>query len=208
MKLRYSGWIVAISLLGVVAATGFQVTPTKIGVVDMSAVFAKSKFAQEQTKTLQDVGSSRKAMLDFLDTYRTFKPEDATRFHDLSIKAQVSSAEKAEIEKIKNDVMASDKRLKDLQTKTTLTPAESTELSELSRRIQSTTDAGGRWSNDASQEIQTLQEKLRADTLVKVREAVKQVGKDQGYTVIFINELAPYAANDVTDAALKAMDKK
>jgi Skp family chaperone for outer membrane proteins len=208
MKVRSLGWIVAAALIGVAALVGFQGTTAKIGVVDMAKVFAESDFAKAQTDSLRGFGTARQAMLEFVDTYRVFTPEQATKFHDLSVKPNPTAAEKGELEKVKTDVQTADKRLKELQTKTNMTPAESAEMSELSRRVQSTTDTAQRWSRDADDELRKMQADSQKAVLDKVREAVKQVGTSGSYTVIFVSELAPYGANDVTKEALVVMNKK
>lgn len=208
MKLGYLGWIAAVGLAGLGAIMGFQGSTNKIGVVDMLGVFTKSDFAKSQTLVLQQFAEARGAMLEFVQTYPTFTPEQASRFHDLSVKATPTAAEKAELEKIKADVKKAADRLKELQTKTNPTQTESAEMAELSRRVQTTTDTAKRWGNDATDEVSNLKDKLQKDTLEKVRAAVKQVGAAQGYTVVFDSAFAPYGANDVTDEALKAMNKK
>lgn len=192
--------------MGVVA--GFGAQGTKMGVVDLAKVFNDSDYAKGQTDTLKSVGQIRQGMLEFADTYRAFTPEQANRFHDLGVKPNPTAAEKAEYEKIKNDVIASDKRLKDLQTKTSPTPAEAAAMQELSRRAQTTQDSVQRWSREFNDELSQMQAKLRADALDRVRDAVKQVGTSQGYTIIFTTDMAPYGANDITADALKAMNAK
>jgi Skp family chaperone for outer membrane proteins len=208
MRVKYFGWIVAAAVLAVGVGAGFQGQTTKLGVVDLAKVFNDSDYAKGQTDTLKAVGAVRQGMLEFADTYRTFTPEQANRFHDLSIKPNPTATEKAEIEQIKKAVMDSDARLKALQTKTSPTPAEAAELQELSRRSQTTQDSVQRWSREFNDELNQMQSKLRQEALDRVRDAVKQVGTSQGYTIIFTTDMAPYGANDVTADALKAMNAK
>lgn len=209
MKIKYLGWVVAAGLAVVAATAGFQGSTTRIGVVDMTQVFNDSDFAKSQVDLLKSLGQARQDMLQFVDSYRTFTPEQATRFHDLSIKPGVPTpAEKTELDTIKKAVQTADSRLKDLQQKTSLTPAETTEMAELSRRVQTTGDTAQKWSRDANDEVEKYQQKLQKDTLDKVRDAVKQVGQSGGYTIIFVTDVAPYGANNVTADALKVMNKK
>lgn len=208
MKIKYLGWVVAAGLAVVAATAGFQGSTTKIGVVDMTQVFNDSDFAKSQVDSLKALGQARQDMLQFVDSYRTFTPEQATRFHDLSIKPVPTPAEKTELDTIKKAVQTADSRLKDLQQKTSLTPAETTEMAELSRRVQTTGDVAQKWSRDANDEVEKYQQKLQKDTLDKVREAVKQVGQTGSYTIIFVTDVAPYGANNVTADALKVMNKK
>lgn len=208
MKLHNMGWIAAAALIAVAAATGFQGSQTKIGVVDATRVFNESEFAKTQVDTLKQLAQARQDMLQFLDQYRTFTTEDANRFHDLSMKAPMSAADKAEIDKIKNAVIAADKRLKELQTKSNLSPAETNELNELSRRVQTTADLGTRWSREAQDEFEGKKNDLQKAGLDKVKDAIKQAASAEGYTIVFISDVAPYGANDLTASALKVMNKK
>lgn len=210
MKVRYLGWIVAAALAAIAVLAGFQGPTVKIGVVDMTRVFNESDYAKSQVQVLKDLGAARQDMLQFFDQYRTFTPEQASKFHDLSMKptTAVAPAEKTELDKIKKDVQAAAQRLKDLQQKSNPTPAESAEISDLSRRVQTTTDMATKWSREANDEVDAMRSKLQKDTLDKVRDAVKQVGQRDGYTIVFVSDIAPYGANDITDAALKVMNKK
>lgn len=209
MNIKHLGWVVAAALVGVAAIAGFQGSTNKIGIVDATKVFNDSDYAKSQMDTLRSFGTARQDMLQFVDSYRTFTPEQATRFHDLSLKgATITAAEKAELEKIKSDVQTADKRLKALQTKSNVTPAETTEMQDLSRRVQTTTDTAQRWSQDAQQEFDAKRQELQKAGLDKVKDAIKQVAKDQGYTLVFIADVAPYGANDLTADTLKAMNKK
>ncbi len=209
MRIKYLGWVVTGGLVVALGAMGFQGTTTKIGVVDMTRVFNDSEFAKTQVDSLKALGQARQDMLQFVDSYRTFTPEQATRYHDLSTKAGVlTAAEKAELDNIKKAVQTADGRLKDLQQKTNLTAAEQSEMADLSRRVQTTGDMAQKWSRDANDEVSNYQQKLQKDTLDKVKDAVKQIGQQDGYTIIFVTDVAPYGANNVTEAALKVMNKK
>ena len=208
MKLSYLGWIVGAALVAVLAATGFQGGTAKFGVVDVPKVFNESDFAKAQLVTLTAYGKPRQDMLTFLYQYRPFTAQQATRYHELSLKMPLSPAEKAELDTIKNAVIASDKRLKELQTKTTPTPAESTELQDLSRRVQTTSDTAQHWNHDAQDEFAAEQQRLTKAGMDKVKEAIKQAAAGQGYTLVFSTDTAPYGANDLTAEALKVMNKK
>lgn len=209
MKVRYLGWIVAAALVTVAATAGFEQTAPKIGVVDITKVFNDSDYAKAQMDTLKQFGNARQDMLQFVDQYRVFMPEQATRFHDLSMKAgAVTAAEKTELDGIKKAVMASDTRLKELQTKNPPTDAESKEMQDLSRRVQTTTETAQRWSRDAQQEFEDKRAELQKAGLDKVRESIKAVGTTGQYTIVYISDVAPYGANDLTAEALKVMNKK
>jgi Skp family chaperone for outer membrane proteins len=208
MKFKQMGWVVAAALLTVAATAGFQGGTTKIGTVDATKVFNESAFAKDQVDVLKALGQARQDMLQFVDMYRTFTTDQADRFHVLSLKVPISPVEKTELDKIKGDVQTAAARLKALQTKPSPTADESKELTELSKRVQTTTDTAQKWSRDAQEEFEAKRTELQKAGLDKVREAIKQTASAQGYTIVFIADIAPYSANDLTADTLKVMNKK
>jgi len=208
MKFDRLGWIVAAALAGGIAGMGFQNTTEKTGTVDMAKVFNDSDYAKKQTDSLRTMGQARQGVLEFIRQNEHLKPEDATKFHDLSIKADPTANDKADIERIKKDAITVEMRFSTLSTKDKPTQAEVTELEDLNRRKEAVEAMLGKWGQDFSTELQTKQEGLRNDTLEKVKDAVAQVAKQQGYTMVFVQDVAPYSANDLTPDALKVMNKK
>jgi len=208
MNKRYMGWIVAAAILGTLAGSGFQAKGEKYGVVDLSEVFSSSEFAKNQTDNLRTLSAQRQDILQFANTYPVFSTEQAQRFRELSVKAQPTGAEKAELEKLKNAVMAQDKSFKALQTKSKPTPDEVAQLKEYNDRSQNMVKTIDRWAREFSDELQNMQDKLRGDTLDRVKQAVQEVGLKQGYSVVYVQDIVPYAANNITADSLKAMNAK
>jgi Skp family chaperone for outer membrane proteins len=206
MNIQKLGWaaaaLMAVGLIGM----GFQTTPPKFGTVDMEKVFNDSTFAKTQTDNLRNMGELRQSVLVFVNTYRTVTVADATKFRDLTIKPNASAAEKAETERIKSDATKTEARYRELTTKAGLTPEEAKEVEELNRRKEATGELLQTWQQAFMDEVSTKQNGLRAEALGKVRQAVQKVARDQGYTIIFDQNVAPYSANDVTDEAMKVMN--
>jgi len=208
MKFDRLGWVVAAALVGGIAGMGFQGTTEKTGTVDMAKVFNESEYAKKQTDSLRTMGQARQGVLEFLRQNSHMKPEDATKFHDLSIKADPTATDKADVERIKKDAGTTEQRFSTLSQKDKPTQAEVTEMEDMNRRKDAVTDLVQKWSQDFSGELQAKQEALRNDTLDKVKDAVAQVAKQQGYTMVFVQDIAPYSSNDLTGDALKAMNNK
>jgi Skp family chaperone for outer membrane proteins len=208
MRFEKAGWPIAGALAVALVAGGFQGAAEKYGVVDIAKVFNDSDFSKRQTESLRAVGEARSAILTFADTYKTFTTEQATRFRDLSLKPNPTESEKAELERIKRDVMAAEKTLGDLSQKPSPTPAEVTQLNELNRRKQNMNVLLRRWAQEFEEEIGSMREKLRDEALAKVKDSVREAGKAGAYTLIFANDIAPYGANDVTPEAVKAVNRK
>lgn len=202
------GWACAALLGGFIVVSGFQDANQKIGVVDLATVVEQSNFGKQNQTAFTQMKSSREGVLEFVDTYRVLTAEQATRFKDLSVKPSITEAEKAELERIKADVIAADKKSKELNTKQNLTPEERTLMQEYANRSQGLELTAQRWYREFTTELQQWTEKQKIDSINKARDAVREVARTQGYSVVFESSVAPYGANDLSDAALKAMNAK
>lgn len=207
-KSNWYGWIVAAALGGVLFGSGFQGGDQKLGSVDIADVVEKSDLGLKNKKDFDGMKSSREGILEFIDQYRVLTVEQAQKLRDLSVKPVPTPAEKAELDRVKADVIASDKKAKELSVKTDLTPSERTLIQEYAQRSQKMEEVAQRWYREFTQEMQSWADKQKSDSLSKAREAVREVAKAQGYSVVFESGIVPYAANDLTEAALKAMNAK
>lgn len=207
-NINNSGWAVAALLFGVFAAVGFQDATNKMGIVDISKVVEMSDFGKANQTSFNQMKTAREGVLEFIDTYRVLTVEQATRFRDLSIKPTPTAEEKAELDRIKADVMAADKKNKELSVKTNLTPEDRALIEEYSKRANNMEMTAGRWLREFTNELQTWADKQKLSSLDRARAAVQEVAKAQGFTIVFEVGVAPYGANDLTDASLKAMNAK
>jgi len=207
-NMNKTGWAIAALLLGVFAAVGFQDASNKIGIVDISKVVEMSDFGKANQASFNQMKTAREGVLEFIDTYRVLTVEQATRFRDLSIKPTPTAEEKAELDRIKADVMAADKKNKELSVKANLTPEDRALIEEYSKRANNMEMTAGRWLREFTNELQGWADKQKLTSLDRARAAVQEVAKAQGFTVVFEVGVAPYGANDITDAALKAMNAK
>lgn len=208
MKFERLGWIVAASLAGCMFGMGFQGSTQKFGTVDLEKVFNESGFAKKQTESLRNMGTARVAVVDFIKTYRTLSADDANKFRDLTLKETPTAADKAELERIKSQATADEQAYRDLSQKDKPSAAEVTKLEDFNRRREANAQLLQKWNDDFSNELQVRQESLRNETLQRAKDAVNQVAKDQGYSMVFVQNVAPYSSNDVTADALKAMNAK
>ncbi|MBX3118526.1 MAG: OmpH family outer membrane protein [Fimbriimonadaceae bacterium] len=200
------GWVVAAAMGAVVLFSGFQDNTNKMGVVNLATVFNDSEFGKKRKIEGEALKQAREGLLEFLDTYRVMTIEQAQRIRELSLKPTVTAAEKAELERLKADVIAADKKAKEYSQKASLTPEERQLLIEYTNRSQQIIELANRWLRDFTQELQTWDDKTRTEGLDKTRVAIQQAAKQQGYSIVLDASIAPYAANDMTDAALKAMN--
>ncbi len=202
------GGALAAVAVGVFAASGFQDAATKFGVVDITKVVEQSEFGKTNQTTFNTMKKAREGVLEFIDTYRVLTVEQANKIKDLSIKPNISAGEKAELESAKAEVIAASKKNQELSTKQNLTPEDRALIEEYSKRANNMEMTANRWLREFTTELQQWADQQKVASLDKARGAVNEVAKAQGFTLVFEVGVAPYGANDLTDAALKAMNAK
>lgn len=207
-NLHRVGWLVAAIMGGILLGSGFQEAGTKIGVVDITSVIEQSKFGKDGQAEFAAMKSAREGLLEYANNSRIMTIEQSTRVKDLTLKINRTAEETAELERIKADVQSAEKRNKELITKQSLTPEERTLMEEYAKRAASMETVANRWYQDFMGELQVWADKRKVDSLNKARVAIQDTAKAQGFTVVFEVGVAPYGANNLTDAALKAMDSK
>lgn len=208
MTLQKLGWVLAAGIAGAMFAAGFQVKAEKVGVVDIQYVFQNSDLTHNKQDELKNMGQARSDILQFVHTYRTIKPDQADRFKALSLKGILTPAETTELQKLKADVVAQDQSYKALQTKANPTQEEVTRLQTTSTQVQNMAGTEQLWAQQFDQDIRDRQDKLRQEVLGKVQDSVEEIGKKQGFSLVFVKDVAPYAANDLTADVLKVMNAK
>jgi Skp family chaperone for outer membrane proteins len=202
------GWFVAVAVIGVVAGSGFQGATDKMGVADLGKIAEQSDYYKQNEVTYNNLVARRRGVLEFFSTYKVLTTDQTNRIKELSLKDNPTPQEKAELDRLKGDVMAQDKRSKELAIKANSTPEERTLMEDFARRAATMNETLDRLSREFDAEVQQNRDKIQTTALEKARDAVREVGKAQGYTVILSANAAPYAANDLTDAGLKAMNAK
>ncbi|MBI1332370.1 MAG: OmpH family outer membrane protein [Armatimonadetes bacterium] len=207
-RLAWTGWIVAAGLAGMMVGSGFQTPSIKLGVVDLNGVIDKSEVGKTTKKTFDDMKGAREGVLEFIDQYRIQTIEQATRIRELMLKKDRTKPEDAELDRLKADVIATSKRSQELATKANLTPEERTLVEEYSRRSQIIIDLSNRWLREFADEMQKWVSDRKDENYVKARAAVNEVAAKDGYTMVFEGTVALYGANDISDAALTAMNAK
>ena len=208
MNIERLGWVAAAALAGGMIGMGFKAPGDKTGTVDIAKVFKDSEYAKKQTDGLRAQVKARQDVMEFIRGNRNMKAEDATKLRDLSIKETQTPADQSEITRIKTDAAASEAKARELQTVDKPTAAQLAQLDDFTKRKDATGQLLEKWGQDFQSEFQVKQEKMSADTLQRVKDAIQQVGKDQGYSIIFSADIAPFSPNDVTKDAMDKMNAK
>lgn len=201
-------YLVAAASLGVLFATGFQGSESKIGVVDISRVVEQSDFGKKNQEDFNNMKAAREGVLEFIDQYRVLTNEQALKLKELSLKNPISAGEKAELDSLKATIQQAETKSKELSIKSTLTPEERTLMEEYARRSQTMEQTAQRWFREFTNEMQAWADKQKIASIDRARESVNEVAKSGGYTIVLEAGVAVYGANDLTEAALKAMNAK
>lgn len=208
MKNTQLGWIVAAALGGILIGGGFQPDAGKMGVVDLNQVIDKSAQGIAFKKTQSDMETARMELMQFVQAHRVVTPDQAVQLHDLSIKVGQTPDDKAKLDAVKKLVLDAQAKYEGLQQKPNPTDDERkllTYYSNLSRDMDAT---GQKWYDGFTREMTTWRETQSQLLVQKAYQATGEVGKAQGFTIVFSAVAAPFGANDLTDAATKAMDAK
>ncbi len=205
-KFSQIGWIVAVAMVCVAAASGFQGTDNKLAVVDIAQVVEKSTHGKANQGAFSLMKKNREDLLQFIDDNRVLTVEQATQLKTLWLKDNPTADEKNQLERIKADVIASNRKWTELSGKATLTAEDRNLLDEYAKRGQSMELMARRWYNDFTNEMQAWADKQKVSSIEKARTAIQTVAKAQGYTIVFEVGIAPYGVNDLTQPALQAMN--
>lgn len=203
-----SGWLVAALFAGMMLGGGFTPQAEKTGVVDLADVVARSQFGKGSEERFRAMRVQREGLLEFMNTYRIMTVEQATKLRDLSLK-ETSAAEKADLDKLKEDIKKTDAKNTELSTKTTqLTAEERALMQQYGTQAQQIGDLAQRWAQEFTNDLEGWVRKQDEETVKRVRDAVNEVARAQGYSVVFDARVAPYGANNLTENVVKAMDAK
>ncbi|MFM9872039.1 MAG: OmpH family outer membrane protein [Fimbriimonadaceae bacterium] len=205
-KILGLGWLVAAAMGVMMIASGFQPADMKAGVVDMQRILSESAAGKKVRDDMSVQVDLRQGLLQFVNTNKVLTADQAEKLKTLTLKPGATQADKDEVEKIKTAIRADSKKFNDLMVKASLTDTEKVEFNTMNERRRNADTLLGQWNQEFSGDLNTLQDEMLATVLKKAREAVQGVGKKDGYSLIFPTTVAVYAANDITDAAIKAVD--
>jgi Skp family chaperone for outer membrane proteins len=200
--------VIALGMVVVLAGSGFQGANMKLGIVDSERVFQGIEISRNYQETQKNLITERQNILAFLDTHRVMKKDDIEKFKTLSLKATKTDAEKAELEKIKTSAANAKKRFDELQFKSSPTDADLKEFNTLKDMQAEAPEVLQKIANEFQREIEQSQSENAKTAFEVYKAAVADVGKKQGFTVIFDSKVVPYAANDSTDEVIKSSTKK
>lgn len=207
IKFQSAGWFVAVGLAGVLLGGGFQGSADKFGVVDLNKAVQDSEMGKKNKDTLDNMVAARKGIIEFMSTNEVMTVEQATKLKNLSLKMPPTDAEKKDLDKVKEDVIAASKNFDVLNQKANPTEDDRKLLQEYNNRVQNTRSLRSEWGGDFQSELNDKQTDMINEAIRRADVAVKEVSKRDGYTVVFtVPGASAYGANDVTEAVTKSLN--
>lgn len=208
MKTDKLGWIVAAALAGAFLGMGLQPAAPKFATVDMPKVFDQADLTKSGTAEFQAFYTKRFNVLQFLRQNPPMLPDDAKKYAELAVKDQPTAADQTELNRIEADAKAVTQKQEALVQKSAPTEDEKTQMEAYRQRVQQNRELQDQLAQKYQNDADATKQRLHDQAMDRVRQAVEDLGKSKGYTVIFSAEAAPYAANDLTDDAVKAVGGK
>lgn len=202
-------WSACAAMACFIIFSGFQGGTEKTAVVDMNKAIADSKMGKKNVEDLQNLVTSRQALLTFLDNNRIATQEQATKLRGHALKgAALTPAEQAENEKIKGEIVAATKAYNDLNQKQTPTDQDRIQLQDYNQRQRTLIQLLQTWQEEFTADLNQKQLDMRRNETSKASESLSAVAKKGAFTVVLERQFAPYGANDLTNDVIKDLDSK
>ena len=193
-------------LLGMFALSAYQTNTLKLAVVNLGDVAEQSKLGQREKKDFEALRTKFGALIQFLNTNKVVARDDSSKIIDIWRKEAPTPAETQQLETLKTKAQTQSEELRRLISVLNPSAEQSARIRELSGWSQTTEDILPQLDNALGQAMQARAGAKQQDVLDKARAAVNKVGKRDGYTMVFENQVAVYGATDLTSEALKTMD--
>jgi Skp family chaperone for outer membrane proteins len=202
------GWIAAVALGSIFIAGGFAQKAEKVGVVDITQAFAKSSLKQKHEDKLAAMTEARKGVLDFVGLNPTFTADQLKRFRVLSLQEKLTPADKTELDGIKTSVQTATKDYEALRQKPSPTPDDVKKLEDFGARAAFSKQSRQQLQEEFIQEMSAARDGEDNAAFLSIRDAIREVGKNQGFSIVFSERAAVYGSTDITDDVQKLADKK
>ncbi len=208
MKLDKKTYLIifAAFFIGMFALTAWNQNTQKFAVVSLGDVAERSKLGQREKKEFEALRTKYGALIQFLNTNKAAAREDVQKMVDLWNKEKPTPAETQQLEALKTKAQTQSEELRRLISVLNPSAEQQSRIRELSGMSQGTEDMLPQLDNMLGTAMQQRANAKQQDVLDKARAAVQKVGKRDGFTLVFENQMAVYGATDLTDEALKTMD--
>ncbi len=188
------------------ALLGFQQGQERTGTVNISQLIQKSSLGQKNTQRLESAFRRRQNFLAFLEQNPLLERAQVDQLKALELKETLTTAETEEQTRLKAAAAAALREFNELNMKTTPTEADRQKLDVYNERSRAMSGVIEGIASEFNQDVQKLRDEVRQGETAASQKAIQEAAKKAGVTIAFTAEIAPYAANDLTDEAVKIMN--
>jgi Skp family chaperone for outer membrane proteins len=201
---------VTVAAVGIVAAffaiSAFQNQTLKFGVVDLGAVADGSKLGARKRVEFDARRDKMTALMQFVAEQRVVSRAQCSQLKTLMLTANPTPAQAQELKQLQDQVRAQKTEFDTLMRVVSPRPDQLQRANELSAMANEAQEILRDWNQEFNFEMQQLRQAFQEEVLEKAKEAAKKVSQRGGFSTVFEAGVAVYAANDITQDAIKQMD--
>ena len=206
------GWI-ALGLMVSMTSAEAQGNNLKIASVDRTRLITEYKYTIETDKELQKRQADTELTLQTWAQNALLTEGDQKRLSDLALEQKAAAAnfdpaKKSEMEKLQKQSADLSNEFTSLQGNQNPTPAQQMRLGVLTRAYSDTSARVENTRKSVTAELQKKDQESQAKIIKDMREAIAQVAKAKGFSLVLPTDIAYFSDNDITDAVLSAMNSK
>lgn len=207
LKSPWAGWLAAGLLLITLMASGFQSAQEKVASVDITEVLQKSKLGRESNEKLRSAYQQRSDVITFIMDNPVLTAEQAQTLRNLSLKENVTAQEKQQLEAVKVEIRTAANQRASLASKAGRTAEEDALLNSLNQRVQTAGVVMEQFQQQFSEDMDRIESDLRNEAIGRVKTTTRDIARRNGFTQVFEAQVMIFAANDLTEQVIRAVDQ-
>jgi Skp family chaperone for outer membrane proteins len=207
LKSPWAGWMAAGLLLVTLMASGFQSAQEKVASVDITEVLQKSKLGRESNEKLRSAYQQRSDVITFIMDNPVLTAEQAQTLRNLSLKENVTAQEKQQLEAVKVEIRTAANQRASLASKAGRTAEEDALLNSLNQRVQTAGVVMEQFQQQFSEDMDRIESDLRNEAIGRVKTTTRDIARRNGFTQVFEAQVMIFAANDLTEQVIRAVDQ-
>ena len=186
----------------------------RIAAIDRARLLGEYKYSIDFDKSIQKQQADGEIMLRTWAQNALLTEGDQKRMSDLAIEEQTvgtanfDAGKKAEVKKLQQQSADLGNEFTSLQGNQNPTPAQQMRLGVLTRAFSDTQTRVESSRKTITAELQKKDQEAQVKIVKDMKEAIAQVAKAKGFSLVLPTDIAYFSDNDITDAVLAVMNKK
>ena len=185
----------------------------RIAAVDRTRLITDYKYTKDTDLALQKQQADAELRLRTWAQNALLTEGDQSRLSDLLLEEQTAGAnfdagKKAEMKKLQQKSADEGNEFTNLQGNQNPNPAQQMRLGVLTRAFSETQTRVESARKTITVDLQKKDQESQAKIIRDMREAIAQVAKAKGFSLVLPTDIAYFSDNDITDAVLATMNKK